>query len=261
MYNYAGKAALITGASSGIGEAFARELAERGMHLILVARTEERLTALADELSKRYSIRAEVMVADLSQPEAIAGITAFVRERGRVIDLLINNAGFATYGPFEELDPQRDHQQVMVNVAAVVDMAHAFLPEMVTRRAGAIINVASRGAFHPAAYMAVYAASKAFVLAFSEGLWAEYRRRGIRVVALCPGPVATRFYDIAGRGAPSLGTKSSPLPVVLAALRALERGKSYVIPSWSSYLQAQVATRLFPRAFAAQMVERMQRPR
>src|SRR5262245_14251010 len=142
MYTYRGKTALITGASSGIGEVFAQELAKLGMHVILVARSEEVLRKLAAELTKQYGVRSEVIVADLSQEMVSAQIKAAVEQRGLHVDLLINNAGFGTYDAFEKIDPERDHQQVMLNVAAVVDMAHAFLPAMVARGEGAIINVA-----------------------------------------------------------------------------------------------------------------------
>ena len=136
MVSYQGKTALITGASSGIGEAFARELAKRGMNLILVARSEDRLQRLSDELSKHYGIKADVIATDLSQPGAAKRVKAAVQERALAVHMLVNNAGFAIYDHFERIDPERDHQQVMVNVSTVVDMAHAFLPDMVVRGEG-----------------------------------------------------------------------------------------------------------------------------
>src|SRR6266567_5405950 len=162
MFTYQGKTALITGASSGIGRAFACALAERGMSVVLVARSEERLRALAIELSERHKVRAEVITADLSQEGAIQQIQLEVQRRDLVIDLLVNNAGFAANGFFETLSTETDHQQVMVDVTAVVDLAHAFTPALLERSPGAaIINVASTAGFQPLPYMAVYGASKA----------------------------------------------------------------------------------------------------
>lgn len=260
MVRYRGRTALITGASSGIGESFARTLAARGMHLILVARSEERLQRLSDELSRHYGIKADVIATDLSQPDAAKCVKAAVQERALTVHLLVNNAGFAIYNHFERIDPERDHQQVMVNVSAVVDMAHAFLPDMVARGDGAVINVSSRGAFQPGAYFAVYGASKAFVLSFSEALWAEYRERGIDVLALCPGPVDTNFFNVVGRERRGLEAKTSPDRIVAVALKALEQRKSFVIPGWRIWLTSQIMSRLLPRAFVARTLERMTRP-
>jgi uncharacterized protein len=171
MFTYQGKTALITGASSGIGRAFAHALARRGMAVVLIARSEERLLALATDLSQRYGIRAEVIPADLSQEDAIRQIRHEVELHELVIDLLVNNAGFATNGYFERLSPERDHDQVTVDVTSVVDLAHAFVPALLERSPGAaIINVASTAGFQPLSYMAVYGASKAFVLSFSQAL-------------------------------------------------------------------------------------------
>jgi len=259
MSTYVGKTALITGASSGIGEVFAQELARRGMHVILVARSEDALCSLAAELTKQHGVRSEVIVADLSQEKASAQVKATVEVKGLHVDLLINNAGIGTYGPFEILDPGRDHRQVMLNVTAVVDLAHAFLPEMVERGEGAIINVASMAAFTPLPYMAVYAASKAFVLSLSEALWAEYRELGIQVVALCPGQVETSFHQKMENDMPSAGVKGSAQEVVRAALRALEKGKSSVIPGWINAAQVQ-SVRLLPRSFLARTAARRLRP-
>jgi short-subunit dehydrogenase len=260
-FPYQGKTALITGASSGIGAAFARELATRGMHLILVARSLEQLQQLANKLSQQYSVQVHAIPVDLSQPDAARQVKAAVVEHALEVHLLINNAGFGTYNHFECIDAGRDHQQVMVNVAAVVDLAHAFLPDMLKRGEGAMINVASRSAFQPTPYFAVYAASKAFVLSFSEALSVEYRHRGIRVLAVCPGPVDTNFFKVAGGQRRGAGTKASPDSVVTATLKALERGKSVVIPGWSIWLSSQVASRLLPRSLSTRLVEWVTRPR
>lgn len=259
-YRYNGKTALITGASSGIGEVFARTLSEHGMDVILVARSESALRKLAAELSTTYGVRAEVICADLSKEGASTLIKEAVERQGLRVDLLVNNAGFGTYDRFEAIDPERDHQQVMLNVGAVVDLAHAFLPDMVARGEGAVINVGSMAAFQPMPYMAVYAASKAFVLSFSQALWGEYRERGIRVVALCPGQVETPFHDKMEHEAPAAGVKVTPQEAVVAALRTLEKGDSYVVPGAMNYVAAQ-STRVLSRAFLARSAAKMLRPK
>lgn len=261
MVMYRGRMALITGASGGIGAAFARALAARGMALVLVARGEGPLRALAAELAARHGVRAEVVVADLADVDAPARITAAVAEQGLTVDLLVNNAGFGAYGPFAALDAARDHRQIMVNVAAVVGLAHAFVPAMAARGEGAVINVASLGGFQPAPYLAVYGASKAFVLSFSQALWAEYRRQGVQVLALCPGPVRTGFFDALGSATPAMGAMLPPERVVAAALRALEEGRGHVVPGWPNALLAAATTRLLPRGLVARLAERSLRPR
>lgn len=259
-YRYRGKTALITGASSGIGAVFARALSERGMNVILVARSEAALHALAEDLSSACGVRAEVVCADLTKEGAASRIKEAVEQYGLRVDLLVNNAGFGTYDRFEDIEPARDHQQVMLNVSAVVDLAHAFLPEMAARGEGALINVGSMAAFQPMPYMTVYAASKAFVLSFSQGLWGEYRDRGIRVVALCPGQVETPFHDKMEHDVPAAGVKVTPQQAAAAALRALEKGKSYVVPGAMNHVAAQ-STRLLSRAFLARSVANMLRPK
>jgi len=254
-----GKTALITGASSGIGAAFARTLAAQGAHVVLVARSEEKLHALATSLTTRYAIRADVLAVDLSRPEAGQQLLAATQERDLSIDMLINNAGFATYGAFDSLDAEREQQEVLLNVVAVVSLTHGFLPAMLARRSGFIINVASTVAFQPIPYMAVYGASKAFVLSFSEALWAEYRSKGIRVLALCPGPTSTEFFNVVGTQDAGLGSKETPEKVVQVALRALEQGRPSVVSGFQNALRAN-SVRFVPRAMVARMGERMMRP-
>ncbi|WP_218081596.1 SDR family NAD(P)-dependent oxidoreductase [Anthocerotibacter panamensis] len=258
MVTYRGKTALITGASTGIGAVFAQALAQRGMHLILVARSEDKLQTLAAELVGKHGIRAEAISADLSRAGAAKEIYTEVCRRGWAVDLLINNAGFGTYGPFETLDPQRDHAQIMLNVAALVDLTHAFIPAMEQRGTGGVINVASIAGHQPVPYMAVYGATKAFVLSFSEALWAEYRDRGVRVLALCPGMTATPFHEIAQE--PPVGEMSTPEEVVAVGLRAFEQGRSYVIPKLTNFLLSGIVPRLFPRELIALITRRMMRP-
>ena len=258
MFTYQGKTALITGASSGIGLAFAHALAARKMHVVLVARSQERLHALATQLSEQYHIRAEVIASDLSQEYAAQALQQEVERRGLEIDLLVNNAGFALNGFFETLSPEEEHRQVMVDVTAVVDMAHAFVPSLLARGEGAIINTASTAGFQPLPYMAVYGASKAFVLSFSQALSQEYRGRGLRVLALCPGATETAFFDVAGEAA-SVGRRRTPEQVVATGLRALEQGRSVVIDGFFNTLLAQLP-RFFPRQFVARIAGQSVRP-
>ncbi len=260
QYQYQGKTALVTGASAGIGTAFARALAARGTNVILVARSEDRLRALADELARDHGVRAEVVAADLTRAGAARGLYDEVGRRSLAVDLLVNNAGFGTYGPFETLAPERDHDEVALNVAAVVDLTHLFLPAMLAKGDGAVVNVASVAAFMPGPYSAVYGATKAFALSFSEALWAECRGRGVRVLALCPGATATEFFDVLGTDAGARGAKRAPAQVVETGLRALERGRPYAVDGRANYLMVQVP-RVVPRGLAARLVARATRPR
>ncbi len=260
MFQYGGKTALITGASAGIGAEFARALAARGANVILVARSKDRLRALADEVARDYGVRAEAVAADLTRPGAARDLQAAVDARGLAVDLLVNNAGFGTYGRFETLSPERDGDEVALNVAAVVDLTHLFLPTMLARGDGAVVNVASVAAFMPGPYSAVYGATKAFALSFSEALWAEYRGRGVRVLALCPGATATEFFDALGTDTGVRGAKRSPEQVVETGLRALERDRPYAVDGLANYLMIQVP-RVVPRGLAARLVARATRPR
>ena len=259
MDDFRGKTAVITGASSGIGEAFARALAARGANVVLVARSKAKLDALAQELAGRHGVRAEVIAADLSAGNA-ARVYAEAKARGLAIDVLVNNAGFGSYGPFETLDAGREREQIMLNVVALADLTRAAIPELLERK-GAVINVASTVAFQPIPYMAVYGATKAFVLSFSEALWAQYRNTGLRVLALCPGATDTSFFDVANNRETTVGQVATPEEVVRVALRALGRRRSSVIPGLVNYLISGVLPRLLPRGVVARIVERMLRPR
>jgi short-subunit dehydrogenase len=251
--------ALITGASAGLGAEFATQLAARRHDVILVARSGDRLEALAERLRESHGIRAHVLVQDLTEPDAARRIGAELTARGLTVDLLINNAGFGTCGRFEEIAGQRDHDQLMVNVVALVDLTHELLPGMLERRSGAVINIASTAAFQPSPYFAVYSASKTFVLNFSLALRQEYRRRGIRVLALCPGPVETGFFDTIGtRKAAVTGGMTTPEPVIRAALRALDRDRPYVTPGLGNALAAHLSPRRTRRLVTA-IAERVTR--
>lgn len=259
-FPYQGRRALITGASSGIGEAFARLLAARKMNLVLVARSEDKLRALAAELVKQHAVQVEVLSLDLSPEGAARQLHARCRELGLHVDLLINNAGFATHGAFEAVPLARQHEQVMLNVTALVDASHLFLPDMVARGLGGIINVASTASYQPLPYMAIYGATKAFVLSFSEALWAENRERGVRVLALCPVPVETAFFDVVGTRQVAVGAVATAGQVALAGLRGLEQGRASLIAGWRNWLQANLP-RFAPRAFTVRLAAGMLKPR
>jgi short-subunit dehydrogenase len=232
------------------------------VHAVLVARSEAPLQALALEITGRWGVKATVLAADLSLPGCGASLQRRAAAQGLVIDILINNAGFGTYGPFESLDVATEQTEIAVNVAAVVDLSHAFLPGMVTRRSGAIVNVASTAAFQPAPYMAVYAASKAFVLSFSEALWAECRGKGVRVAALCPGAVDTPFIKHLGdeslRKTPVFEVLLRPEQVSEAALKVLRGSSPSRIVGLKNWWLAQ-SVRFAPRATVARMGEKMLR--
>lgn len=238
---------LITGASSGIGAAFARKLAALGRNVFLVARSEDKLIALCNELGRLTSIRAQYMAVDLRQPDARQQLFEETKNRGLEIDTLINNAGFGSMGDFAKLDPERELEMIELNITAVVDLTHRFLGPMRERNRGTIINVASTAGFQPVPYMATYAATKAFVLAFSEALWDENRMHGINVMALCPGVTETNFFDASGIDRPPMRTVQTPEEVVDTALRALTRKKSLVISGWANWFVVE-AERFLPRS-------------
>ncbi|WP_244227799.1 SDR family NAD(P)-dependent oxidoreductase, partial [Corallococcus aberystwythensis] len=258
-FPYAGHRALVTGASSGLGEVFARELAARGMDLVLVARSEDRMRTLAEELSKAHNIQAEVIALDLGREGAGRELHARCQEKGLRVDLLVNNAGFGTHGAFDAAPFARQHEQVMLNVTSLVDTSHLFLPDMLARGMGGILNVASIAGFQPVPYMAIYAASKAFVLSFTEALFEETRERGVRVLALCPGPVRTAFFDVVGTQQAAVGPMATAEEVVLRALKALDQGRASVVPGWRNWLQANL-TRFTPRWLGLRVAAGMMRP-
>ncbi len=243
---YHGRSALVTGASSGIGEAFARSLAARGMDVLLTALPAEDacLHALAAELAERHGVRTEAVALDLAECDAAYRLHAAADKLGFEPDLLVNNAGFGADGALADVPVDRLVGMVRVNVEALVTLTGLYLPRMAARRNGAVINVASTAAFFPQPYSAVYAASKAFVLSFSEALWAENHRHDVRVIAVCPGPVAaTRFQERSGGTVPTSGiggfywrilgaTLRRPLTVemiVAATLHALEHDQPTVV--------------------------------
>ncbi|PSM49534.1 oxidoreductase [Chroococcidiopsis sp. CCALA 051] len=249
--------ALITGASAGIGAIFAHELASRQMDLVLVARSADKLQQLAAQLQAQYQIQVYVLVHDLTVPETATAIYNTVTEKGLELDLLINNAGFGDYGDFAERDGDRQVRMVQLNVLALVDLTHKFLPGMRQRRSGGIINLASTAAFQPIPYFSVYAASKAFVLSFSEALWAENRKYGVRILAVCPGPTETKFFQEADFPTTFSETiaKSyiSPQQVVKESLQALEKNRSSIVPGLTNKISAN-AYRFLPRQALVSLV-------
>jgi short-subunit dehydrogenase len=251
---------LITGASSGIGEAFARKLAALGRDVLLVARSEDKLVTLCNELGRLNRIRAQYIVLDLTLPEAPRQLFEEVERRGLEIDMLINNAGFGAVGDSIKLNLERQLKMIDLNVKALVELTYRFLVPMRARGKGAIINVASTAGFQPVPYMTTYAATKAFVLSFSEALWEENRLYGIKIMALCPGVTDTNFFEAAQIEKPPMRAIQSPEEVVETALSGLERGKSHIVSGWSNLLMIE-AERLVPRAFVAKMAGRMMRPR
>lgn len=255
-----GKTALITGASGGIGEELARVFAANGFDLLLAARTEAKLRALGDELAQRHGIRATALAADLADPAAPAALVARVAELGNTVDVLVNNAGFAAYGPFTEIDLDWQLQLLQVNVAALTALTHRLLPGMIARRWGRVLNVASTAAFMPGPLMAVYYASKAYVLSFSEALNEEVRGTGVAVTALCPGPTATGFQARARMEGSKLFRAAPPMDAATVAATgyaALMRGQPLTIPGLRNRVMV-FAPRLAPRRLLPGIVRRAQ---
>lgn len=259
-FDFQGKTALITGASSGIGRAFAYALAKRGAKLLLVARSHDKLRDLTAELRREYACDADFLTVDLSTTDAVHTIGHHLKATGTVVDVLVNNAGFAAYGRFETIAWARQRDEVLVNCMAAVELTHLLLPGMQARSDGAVINVASTAAFQPDPYMAIYGATKAFLLSFSEAVWAENRHRGIRVVALCPGATQTAFFDVVGAKEAAVGTPMPVARVVQEALWALDRNRSYRVVGTQNRLLANLQ-RLLSREMSARLVEKILRPR
>jgi uncharacterized protein len=256
-WEYRDRWALITGASAGFGDAFARALAARGMHLVLSARREERLRALADEVERLHGVRTAVVPLDLGEPGAAERLWAQAAD-GRDIHLLVNNAGVGAAGRFDSVPRDRHIGQVQLNVMAAMEMAHLALNAMRPRGEGGIINVASAAAFQPLPTNATYAASKAFLLLLSEALWEENRHAGVRVLALCPGRSPTEFQQVAGTGTVTASTPGMKTPeeIVDEGLRALEKGQSYTIPGLVNYVNSFIPG-LLPRQFLMRALGRL----
>jgi uncharacterized protein len=251
---------LITGASAGIGAAFARKLAARGRNVLLVARSEDKLIALCNELGRLTSIRAQYLALDLQEPDAGAQLFEETQKRELEIEMLINNAGFGSMGDFTKLDPNRELEMIQLNVRALVDLTHRFIGPMRERKRGTIINVASTAAFQAVPYMATYAATKAFVLSFSEALAEENRVHGIHVMALCPGVTETNFFEASKIDRPPMRTIQTAEEVVDAALRGLARQKTVAISGWANWIVV-AAERFVPRSMVTKVAAKALRSR
>jgi uncharacterized protein len=225
---------LVTGASAGIGAEIARALARRGHGVTLVARRADRLEELADELRGEHSVRVEVLGCDLADADARKVMVGQLAEKGLAVDVLVNNAGFGSGGRFDKLDPDREVQMARLNVEAVVDLCGRFVPGMVSRGEGAVLNVGSTAAFQPLPRQATYSATKAFVLSFTEALHEDLSGTGVSATVLCPGPVRTEFSEVAGIDEAAQGVPpvfwSDPDSVAEAAVRGLERNRRVVVP-------------------------------
>jgi short-subunit dehydrogenase/uncharacterized protein YndB with AHSA1/START domain len=255
---YRGHWAVVTGASSGLGRGIALKLAERGMALVLTGRNAARLEETAAQIRNAVpGAGLEIVAADLATKDGVAALIAHVGERP--IEVLVNNAGFGTYGTFADADGGREDDEIAVDVAAVVGLARAFLPGMMARGHGGILNIASTIAFQPAPTQAVYGASKAFVLSFSEALWAEARTAGVAVTALCPGPTQSGFVEALGAevGHTAIYRRlAKPGPVIDAGLRALDKGRAVVVPGLLNRLSA-ASSRFLPREWMTLLTARL----
>ena len=240
------KVALVTGASAGLGVEFARQLSERGHQLVLVARRKERLDELAEELGN-----ARGVAIDLSEAGATTELMADIENIGEEVELLVNNAGFGLIGRFAELDAERQREMVDLNIGSLTELCRAVAPQMIARKRGAILNVASTAAFQPGPKMAVYFATKAYVLSLSEALHEELKPYGIKVSCLCPGPTRTEFGDVAGFAGNGVFDQiaMSARDVVEIGLKGLDRNRAVVVAGWMNKVVA-ASTRFAPRPVA-----------
>ena len=238
------KVALITGASAGLGVEFARQLSKRGHRLVLAARRKDRLEDLAKELGN-----ARTVAIDLSEADAASKLLADIESAGEEIDVLVNNAGFGLIGEFAKLDAAREREMIDLNIGTLTDLCRVIAPQMITRKSGAILNVASTAAFQPGPNMAVYFATKAYVLSFTEALHEELKPYGIKVSCLCPGPTRTEFGEVAGFGGNGMFDRvAMKAPeVVRSGLNGLDTNKAVVVPGLMNKIGA-ASTRFAPRS-------------
>jgi hypothetical protein len=251
--------ALVTGASSGIGEGFARALAKRGRKLILVARSGEKLEELARVLRAAYSVDVVVLPMDLNARWAPGSMAKLIAERRLQVDLLINNAGFGAQGLFWDLPLDRQLQMIRLNVESLVELTHLLLPPMIAARRGTILNVSSTAGFQPMPYTAVYGATKAFVTSFSEALGEELREFGVKVVTLCPGGTRTNFFQAGGYKRHQLLSMMDTEDVVATGMRALDGSGGIAIPGFINKL-GQWGQRFVPRSWVVKITARMFKP-
>jgi len=254
------KVTLITGASGGIGEAFARKLAADGHNLVLAARSENKLHELCDELMFRHKITAHYVAIDLTDVKADLRLFEETEKHGMEVDWLINNAGFGSMGDFAEIELERQLEMISLNVLTLVALTHRYLRQMRERKRGTIINISSTAGFQPVPFMATYAATKAFVSSFTEAIAEENRRFGITVTAVCPGPTDTNFFAAAEAEPLQMKGMQSPEDVVETALNAVGRGKSKVISGWTNRIGAFLGT-LAPNSLVTKTIGGFLRPK
>jgi short-subunit dehydrogenase len=261
--DFSGTWCLITGASSGLGEEFARQLAHRGCNLLLAARSEQRLKNLALDLARVNGVRAEVFALDLADPKGVEDLLRAVHATGVFVEHVINNAGFGSAGAFARLDAARESAMVRLNVEAVLKLTRGLLEPMQEAGRGGVINVASTASFQPVPFMATYGATKAFVLHFTLALAEELEGSGVRAMALCPGPVRTGFQAVAGIHRPGIAlAELTRERTITRALAAYARGERLCVPGFVNGAQS-VASRLLPRSLiswaAARTMKRLGR--
>ena len=254
------KVTLITGASGGIGEAFARHLAKERHNLVLVARTEDRLHSICDELMLQYGITAHYVAIDLNDYEADRKLFEETEKHGMEVDWLINNAGFGSMGDFADLSLERELDMIGLNVMALVALTHRYLQGMRKRKSGTIINVSSTASFQPIPFMATYAATKAFVTSFTEAIAEENRQYGITATALCPGPTETNFFAAAKATPFNAKGMQTADDVVETALSGVRRKKSHIISGWTNFIGAYVAN-ITPNSLVTKAVGAILRPK
>lgn len=254
------KTALVTGASYGIGEAFARELAHQNYNLVLVARSQDKLEKLAQELQEKEGIDTMIIPQDLTENNAGKLVYEQIKSKGWIVDLLVNNAGFGDYGKFCDRPLEKQLNMIQLNVTVLTELTGLFLPEMSNRGYGRIINVSSSAAFQPLPYMSIYAATKAFVLSFTEAIWAENRNSGVNILALCPGPTESKFFIRAEFPAEfGQGKENSLVPaekVVKEALTAVEKNQCTLVTGGIANQIIVNLPRFFPRDFFVAGVEK-----
>ncbi|MDL2218046.1 SDR family oxidoreductase [Christensenellaceae bacterium OttesenSCG-928-M15] len=251
---------LITGASQGIGEELAKCFARDGDQLILVARNLKKLEKLKDELSKNHGTKACIIGKDLTEENAAQEVFSAVREKGLHVDILVNNAGFGDFGEYAQIDWEKQQRMVRLNILTLMHMTRLFLPGMLERKNGYILNVASVAAFEPGPYMAVYYATKAFVLSFSEAIRQEVKKQGVRVSALCPGPTKTGFEKASALEDSKLFTSlknASAVDVAAYSYRSLMKGKPIAVHGFFNKLLV-VGQRFLPRRAVPGMVAKIQ---
>ena len=255
---------LVTGASTGIGAEFARQFAARGHDLVVVARSADRLEELAAQLRAAHGVEVTVLAMDLSVPTAAGELWQRTNCLGLEIDVLVNNAGFGTHGEVADGDPQRLEDAIELNCRTLVGATARYLPQMRARGGGTIINIASTAAFQPLPKMAVYGATKAFVLSFTEAVWAEERKHGVRVLAVCPGLTDTPFFELAGgaaagaaSGSLALAFTRTPQQVVDHTIRALSGSKPSFVDGMANAFVARVVTRALPRRMVIAVAGRL----